>query len=80
MDIDAPINQNEFVAMLMERPLCIWGECFNTDNVSKEVAADNADKIAKIQAKEQAQLQEKSRSSTGEQSQSQSQAESQSES
>ena len=26
--VDAPISRKEYIAMITDRPLCIWGECY----------------------------------------------------
>ena len=50
VDVSAGISRKEFIAMITDRPLCIWGECFPVSE--EEDKREEAAEMARLEAKE----------------------------
>lgn len=52
VDVSAGISRKEFIAMIMDRPLCIWGECFPVSEEEDKREKEEAVEMARLEAKE----------------------------
>lgn len=49
------ISRKEFVAMVMDRPICLWGECYPVSEEEErrlEAAKEEAEELSKLKKKE----------------------------
>ena len=52
VDMSAGISRKEFIAMITDRPLCIWGECFPVSEEEDKREKEEAEEMARLEAKE----------------------------
>ena len=53
--LDEMIRRKEFVAMVMDRPICLWGECYPVSEEEErrlEAEKEEAEELSKLKKKE----------------------------
>ena len=63
--ITEPISRKEFIAMVTDRPVCIWGECYPASEEAQrrqQAEKEEEEELARLKERE---LKEREKSNTG---------------
>ena len=52
VDVSEGISRKEFIAMITDQPLCIWGECFPVSDEEEKRKKEVEKELSRLEAKE----------------------------
>lgn len=55
--VDAPITRKEYIAMITDRPLCIWGECYPVSQEEQKRLEEEKKRKEEVEKLKQKELQ-----------------------
>ena len=55
--MDAPISRKEYIAMITDRPLCIWGECYPVSQEEQKRKEEEQKRKEEVEKIKQAEIQ-----------------------
>ena len=55
--MDAPISRKEYIAMITDRPLCIWGECYPVSQEEQKRKEEEQKRKEEVEKMKQAEIQ-----------------------